>query len=127
MDPEFEIAWHGGKWRDDRVDVSPPLEVTNPQGLSPTKRPHERRGGRKPVIAPAVAEALRTAEKPLTALELYARIVGQLSANCTVAGVHSAVFRLRTQGLVETCEQRATFGRFGCTYRWIGRSTYPAL
>lgn len=123
MSGEFEVAWHGARWRDDRLEVVP--STSHPQGLSPTKRPNERRGGRKPVIAPAVAKTLRTAEKPLSALEVFARIRDHISANCTVAGVNSALFRLRTEGFIEACERRATFGRFGCTYRWVDKVAEP--
>lgn len=113
---ELVVAWHGSKWRDDRVDVEPPPVVTTPQGLSPAKRPHERRGGRKAVIAPAVAQTIRTAEKPLSAIEVHKRVAQKMK--CTVAGVHSAMYRLQRDRRIELADRRAGFGQFGATYQW---------
>lgn len=119
MQPDVEVAWHGAKWRDDRVDVSAPSVITTPQGLSPAKRPHARRGGRKPVISPAVAETMRTAAKPLSAVEVFTRIRARLGKTiCTVAGVNSALYRLLKDGKIERGERRAGWGQFGCTYQW---------
>lgn len=122
MHAEFEVAWHGATWRDDRVDVAPPESVGHPQGLSPTKRPNERRGGRKPIIATAVAETLRTAEKPLSTIEVHARIQ---HGTATVAGVHSAMYRLQRAGQIKRAERRTGFGEFSATYRWVYKADAP--
>lgn len=125
MQPEFEVSWHGAKWRDDRVDVVAPPTVTTPQGLSPAKRPHERRGGRKPVISGAVTEILRTAEKPLSARQVYERVSRHGSVHgvkFTIAGVNSAMGRLRTTGQIAIDERRPGYGQFSSTYRWAEQS-----
>lgn len=121
MQPESElvVSWHGAKWRDDRVYVAPPAVVSTAQGLSPDKRPHSRRGGRKPVIAPTVADVLRAAEKPLNAVQVSERVRHKLApVQCTVAGVHSAMHRLMTLQRIERVERNPGFGQFSATYRW---------
>ena len=116
---QLEVAWHGAKWRDDRVGVPLPAVLTSPQGLSPEKRPHERRGGRKPVIANAVADVLRAAERPLNAVQVYERVCERLArVPCTVAGVHSAMHRLLSAQKIERVERKPGFGQFSATYRW---------
>lgn len=122
MQPEFEVAWHGSSWRDDRPLGEPlPTPESTARKLErlPTDRPrpYAERGGRKPIIREEVERILRQSEIPLSALEIHGRLQNR---HCTVAGVNSAIYQFKCDRKIVRAQRiMPGVGKFRCTYRWV--------
>lgn len=127
MQAEFEIAWHGAAWRDDRS--SGPAEFSEDSAAEPEAQGElaplvlvTGKRQRKSVVRDAVAKLLRESGESLTVWEIFERIGAR--GKYTFAGVHSAVFTLKDLGYVERDEAvqtRLRFGQHRGAYRWNRR------